>query len=69
VLSVLSPAKSLDYETPLATKKSSQPELLDQAAELVDIMATKKPDEIAKLMSISDKLASPTTLTKFPKAG
>ncbi len=57
MLSVLSPAKSLDYETPLATKKSSQPELLDQASDLVDIMAAKKPDEIGKLMSISDKLA------------
>ena len=57
MLSVLSPAKSLDYESPLATKKSSQPELLDEAAKLVEIMASKKPDEISQLMSISDKLA------------
>ena len=57
MLSVLSPAKSLDYESPLATKKTSQPELLQQAAELVDVMAAKEPSDIASLMSISDKLA------------
>lgn len=57
MLSVLSPAKSLDYETPLATKKSSEPRLLDQSEELVKIMAAKSPAEIGKLMSISEKLS------------
>lgn len=57
MLIVVSPAKSLDYETPLTTKKSSEPRLLDDAAELVDIMAKKSPDEIGALMSISPDLA------------
>ncbi len=41
MLSVLSPAKSLDYESKLATKKYSQPLLLDRAASLVDVMVEK----------------------------
>lgn len=57
MLIVVSPAKSLDYETPLATKKFSQPELLDQSQELVAAMAKKTPAQIAKQMHISDSLA------------
>ena len=56
MLIVISPAKSLDYESPLATKKFSEPELLDHSAELVSVMAKKSPDEISSLMSVSDKL-------------
>jgi len=57
VLIVVSPAKSLDYESPLPTKKSSQPRMLDQSAELVDIMRQKSPADLAELMSISPELA------------
>lgn len=57
MLIVVSPAKSLDYESPLATKKHSEPEMLDRAAELVGVMATKSPDDLVDLMSISPKLA------------
>ncbi|MFV0256993.1 MAG: peroxide stress protein YaaA [Acidimicrobiales bacterium] len=57
MLSVLSPAKTLDYESPLATRKHSQPEMLDQAAELVDIMRTKSPDDLRSMMGISPDLA------------
>lgn len=57
MLILVSPAKSLDYESPLATKKSTEPRLLDAAQALVDIMAVKSPAEIQKLMSISPKLA------------
>jgi len=57
VLIVVSPAKSLDYESPLATKKHSTPELLDRAAELVGVMAGKSPDDLVDLMHISPKLA------------
>ena len=57
MLALLSPAKSLDYESPLPTKKHSEPRMLDQASELVDIMAKKTPAEIAKMMSISEGLA------------
>ncbi|MEM7095484.1 MAG: peroxide stress protein YaaA [Actinomycetota bacterium] len=57
MLIVVSPAKSLDYESPLATKKSSEPRMLDHAEKLVAIMAAKSPGEIQKLMSVSPTLA------------
>jgi cytoplasmic iron level regulating protein YaaA (DUF328/UPF0246 family) len=57
VLIVVSPAKSLDYESPLATTKHSEPALLDRSAELVDIMVTKSPAELSKMMGISQSLA------------
>jgi uncharacterized protein len=57
VLIVVSPAKSLDFESPLPTKKHTEPRMLDQAAELVDIMADKTPSQLAKMMSISAGLA------------
>jgi uncharacterized protein len=57
VLIVVSPAKSLDYETPLVTKTFTEPRLLDESEELIAIMRKKKTTEIAKLMSISDSLA------------
>lgn len=57
MLVLLSPAKSLDYESKLATRKHSEPRLLDRACELIEIMRAKSPDEVASLMSISDELA------------
>ncbi len=57
MLIVLSPAKSLDYESPLATEKMSEPTMLGQSAELVEIMAAKSPNQLAKLMGISPQLA------------
>jgi cytoplasmic iron level regulating protein YaaA (DUF328/UPF0246 family) len=56
VLIVVSPAKSLDYESKLATKKFSEPEMLDQSAELVSVMAKKSPDEISSMMHVSPAL-------------
>ncbi len=56
MLIVVSPAKSLDYESPLATKKFSEPEMLDQSAELVSVMATKSPDDISSMMHVSGQL-------------
>lgn len=57
MLSVLSPAKSLDYESKLATTKVSEPLMLEDSAKLVKVMAGKSPDKIAKLMGISPSLA------------
>ena len=54
---VISPAKSLDYNKALPTEKWTTPAFLEQAAELNTKMATKSKRVIAKLMSISDKLA------------
>lgn len=57
MLIVVSPAKSLDYESPLPTKKSTVPTMLERSQELIDILITKSPEEIASLMSISPSLA------------
>lgn len=57
MLIVVSPAKALDFESPLSTKKHSQPILLEQSADLAVIMAKKSPGDLSKMMSISAKLA------------
>ncbi len=57
MLVVISPAKTLDYETPPATRKNTQPEFLERASVLVDDARKMSPEDIQKLMGISDKLA------------
>ncbi|ATG72815.1 peroxide stress protein YaaA [Zobellella denitrificans] len=57
MLIVVSPAKTLDYDTPPVIGEYSLPELLDHAAELITRARRLSPAEIGKLMSISDKLA------------
>ncbi len=57
MLIVVSPAKSLDYSSPVPTRKHSQPRMLEEASSLVKVMRQKTPDEIAALMGISPALA------------
>ncbi|CAB0151581.1 hypothetical protein PSI9734_01955 [Pseudidiomarina piscicola] len=57
MLVVLSPAKNLDYESPLPTAEYSQPRLLEYAQDLVDRCQSLSPQELGSLMKISDKLA------------
>ncbi len=57
MLIIVSPAKALDFESPLVTKKHSKPTMLDQSAELVAIMAKKSPEQIEAMMGISPSLA------------
>ena len=57
MLIVISPAKTLDYETPPATKMATQPDFLDQSATLIKDLRQLSPQAIASLMGISDKLA------------
>ncbi|MBO0322562.1 peroxide stress protein YaaA [Muricauda sp. CAU 1633] len=54
---VVSPAKSLDFETALPTSQYSQPQFLEQSEKLNGILKKKKPKALSKLMSISDNLA------------
>ncbi|WP_373001818.1 peroxide stress protein YaaA [Marinobacter sp.] len=56
MLMVISPAKTMDYESPLATNTYTQPDFLDDACELVDQLKELEPHQISNLMSISDKL-------------
>lgn len=57
MLMLISPAKTLDYESPLATHRYSQAELLDHAQILAEQAKTLSPAELSQLMKISDKLA------------
>ncbi len=58
MLVLLSPAKSLDFESPLPTRKHSEPRFLDRSMELIEVMRDKSTSEIAGLMHISDDLAA-----------
>lgn len=57
MLFTLSPAKKLDYETPVDLANATQPLFVKEASALIGVMKTKSADEIAKLMSLSDALA------------
>lgn len=60
MLYLLSPAKRLDYETPVPAaiaRRASEPLFTDRAAELVALMRRKSPAEVATLMKLSDALA------------
>lgn len=58
MLTVISPAKTLDFETPPGTRKSTQPAFLERSAELVEDARGLSPDEIRALMGVSDNIAA-----------
>ncbi|MDY7578560.1 peroxide stress protein YaaA [Herbaspirillum sp. RTI4] len=58
MLMVLSPAKSLDYDTPANTELHTQPDFIDHSAELIALLKQQSPAQIASLMHISDPLAA-----------
>ncbi|QJC55629.1 hypothetical protein HC248_00911 [Polaromonas vacuolata] len=55
---LLSPAKSLDYETPAHIASHSQPLFTPQSAELIEVLKTQSPQQISALMKLSDALAN-----------
>ena len=57
MLFLLSPAKSLDYDTPAHVPTYTTPLFVRQSAELIDELKDKTPSQIAELMSLSDSLA------------
>lgn len=57
MLFVVSPAKNLDYESPLATQKFTQPDLLSEAEVLIERCRKLSPADISSLMGVSDKIA------------
>lgn len=61
MLFLLSPAKTLDYDTlvPAAiARKATDPLYTAQAAELIAVLRRKRPAEVASLMELSDALAA-----------
>ncbi|MCF9016992.1 MULTISPECIES: peroxide stress protein YaaA [Pseudomonas syringae group] len=57
MLMVISPAKTLDFETPPTTERFTQPQYLDHSQELISQLRELAPAQIAELMHLSDKLA------------
>lgn len=57
MLIVLSPAKTLDYESKPRIRTLTTPGLLDQSVKLVEVLKKKTPKQIAALMGVSDALA------------
>lgn len=57
MLIVVSPAKTLDYDSPLATQTYTLPELTDHSSELMEVCRELTPMDIASLMKVSDKIA------------
>lgn len=58
MLIVISPAKNLDYESPTPTRKHSKGALLAEAQELADQLKQMAPQDISRLMGVSDKLGT-----------
>ena len=58
MLLVLSPAKSLDYETPATTSDHTVPEFVEDSMILINQLKKMSLKDIAELMSLSDKLAA-----------
>jgi cytoplasmic iron level regulating protein YaaA (DUF328/UPF0246 family) len=57
MLFLLSPAKSLDYETLPVTPVHTMPLFSRESAELIKVLKTKTPHQIASLMNLSDALS------------
>lgn len=57
MLILLSPAKTLDFETAPRTSQVSTPAFLDESAQLIETLKKYKPKQLVKLMKISDNLA------------
>lgn len=58
MLIVLSPAKSLDFETRPTTKLATTPDMLDRSSALIDVLRDYSPGQLAELMALSDSLAA-----------
>ena len=59
MLFVVSPAKTLDYESPMPTLSfTTSARLLNESAELVDLLKKKEPWQLQELMGISEDLAN-----------
>ena len=54
---LLSPAKTLDYETPATTESFSIPDYLEKSSELVKVLKQKSFLDLMELMQVSQKIA------------
>ena len=56
MITVISPAKTLDFTTPPTTKTFSQPKFIKQAEKLVGLCKQMSPNDLSQLMGISTNL-------------
>ena len=57
MLALISPAKTLDYESALPTDLHTLPRLLANSQQLIDLTCNLSSSDIASLMSVSEKIA------------
>ena len=58
MLYLISPAKSLDFDTPVGDVPHTLPQFVAQSAKLVGVLKKKSPQQIARLMNLSDALSA-----------
>lgn len=58
MLTLVSPAKTLDYESPLSTETHSLPRFTEHSQMLIETLRKLSVQDVADLMKLSDKLAS-----------
>ncbi|MCP4090227.1 MAG: peroxide stress protein YaaA [Gammaproteobacteria bacterium] len=58
MLILISPAKTLDFDTPAITRTATQPVFLEQSQILIDELQEMTPDGISSLMNISENLGN-----------
>jgi len=57
MIAILSPAKTLDFESALPTEKHTQPDLIDESSYLANKLRKLSARQIKKMMSVSADLA------------
>lgn len=57
MLVILSPAKTLDFDTPPKSASFSIPAFLEESAELIQILRQYSPDQLAAFMGVSEQIA------------
>lgn len=74
MLIVISPAKTLDHESPLPPHRATRPRMLEHSRELIEGASTWSENDIKRLMKVSDEIARvnvqrfATWATPFTKA-
>lgn len=58
MITILSPSKTLDFETPPPTPQFTGPQFLSDSEELVDILEEFDVEQLGNLMDISEKLST-----------
>ncbi|HRW62167.1 MAG TPA: peroxide stress protein YaaA [Bacteroidales bacterium] len=58
MITIISPAKTLDFTTQSQIKEYSQPQFLDKAEILIRELRKLKPKDIIKLMSVNEEIAN-----------